>query len=140
MVNQQIRARGIEAPAVLKAMRKVERHRFVPADVTHMAYDDHALPIGSGQTISQPYIVAYMTEAADITSRETRLRGISMTFALESLGLVLGPVLGGVFSEYGLAQSAFIAAGIAAACLVLTLFAFRETRDPTAAVHATLRS
>ena len=73
MVNQQIRARGIEAPAVVKAMHKVERHRFVPAEVRHMAYDDHALPIGSGQTISQPYIVAYMTEAADITSRETVL-------------------------------------------------------------------
>jgi len=73
MVNQQIRARGIEAPAVLKAMHKVERHRFVPAEVRHMAYDDHALPIGSGQTISQPYIVAYMTEAADITARETVL-------------------------------------------------------------------
>jgi protein-L-isoaspartate(D-aspartate) O-methyltransferase len=73
MVDQQIRTRGITSPAVLKAMRKVERHLFVPQEVRHMAYDDHALPIGAGQTISQPYIVAYMTEAADISPRETVL-------------------------------------------------------------------
>jgi len=73
MVDQQIRARGIKAPAVLKAMREVPRHRFVPAAVRHMAYNDHALPIGSEQTISQPYIVAYMTEAADISPGETVL-------------------------------------------------------------------
>jgi protein-L-isoaspartate(D-aspartate) O-methyltransferase len=70
MVADQIRARGIRAPAVLTAMRKVPRHRFVPAEVTHMAYNDHAVPIGSGQTISQPYIVAYMTEAAEISPRD----------------------------------------------------------------------
>jgi protein-L-isoaspartate(D-aspartate) O-methyltransferase len=73
MVNQQLRPRGIKAPAVLTAMRKVERHRFVPEEVRDMAYNDHALPIGSGQTISQPYVVAYMTEAADISPRETVL-------------------------------------------------------------------
>ncbi|HMF88179.1 MAG TPA: protein-L-isoaspartate(D-aspartate) O-methyltransferase [Gemmatimonadaceae bacterium] len=70
MVDDQIHARGIKAPAVLTAMRKVPRHRFVPAEVTHMAYNDHAVPIGSGQTISQPYIVAYMTEAAEISPRD----------------------------------------------------------------------
>jgi protein-L-isoaspartate(D-aspartate) O-methyltransferase len=70
MVDEQIRARGIEAPAVLNAMRKVPRHQFVPPAVRHMAYNDHPLPIGSGQTISQPYIVAYMTEAAEISPRE----------------------------------------------------------------------
>jgi protein-L-isoaspartate(D-aspartate) O-methyltransferase len=70
MVDDQIRARGIRAPAVLTAMRKVPRHRFVPVEVTHMAYNDHAVPIGSGQTISQPYIVAYMTEAAEISPRD----------------------------------------------------------------------
>jgi protein-L-isoaspartate(D-aspartate) O-methyltransferase len=70
MVDDQIRARGIRAPAVLTAMRKVPRHRFVPAEVTHMAYNDHAVPIGLGQTISQPYIVAYMTDAADISRRD----------------------------------------------------------------------
>lgn len=66
MVRTQIRARGIEAEEVLRAMRSVPRHRFVPASVTEMAYLDQPLPIGGGQTISQPYIVAYMTEAARI--------------------------------------------------------------------------
>ena len=66
MVEQQIVPRGIKAPAVLAAMRKVPRHRFVPGSAVGFAYEDHPLPIGSGQTISQPYIVAYMTEAADI--------------------------------------------------------------------------
>jgi protein-L-isoaspartate(D-aspartate) O-methyltransferase len=73
MVNQQIRARGVRTPAVLNAMRKVERHRFVSEEMRDMAYNDHALPIASGQTISQPYIVAYMTEAADISPHETVL-------------------------------------------------------------------
>ncbi|MDQ3673442.1 MAG: protein-L-isoaspartate(D-aspartate) O-methyltransferase [Gemmatimonadota bacterium] len=70
MVEQQIRARDVRAPAVLRAMLEVPRHRFVPSAVTHLAYDDHPLPIGSRQTISQPYIVAYMTEAADISAGE----------------------------------------------------------------------
>lgn len=66
MVESQIEARGIKAPAVLAAMRKVPRHRFVSLAAVNLAYEDHPLKIGSGQTISQPYIVAYMTEAADI--------------------------------------------------------------------------
>lgn len=70
MVDQQIRARDIKDTAVLRAMLTVPRHRFVPAAVRHLAYEDHPLPIGVGQTISQPYIVAYMTEAADISPGE----------------------------------------------------------------------
>jgi protein-L-isoaspartate(D-aspartate) O-methyltransferase len=62
MVRQQIERRGIKDPLVLKAMRTVKRHEFVPADQTNNAYEDRPLPIGYGQTISQPYIVAYMTE------------------------------------------------------------------------------
>ena len=62
MVNDQIAARGITDPAVLRAMRKVQRHRFVPANQVTNAYQDSPLPIGEDQTISQPYIVAYMTE------------------------------------------------------------------------------
>ena len=62
MVEGQIEARGIADPRVLAAMRKVPRERFVPADLAARAYDDRPLPIGQGQTISQPYIVAYMTE------------------------------------------------------------------------------
>ncbi len=61
MVAEQIEARGITDPAVLAAMRAVPRHRFVPADMRALAYNDSPLPIGSGQTISQPFIVALMT-------------------------------------------------------------------------------
>jgi protein-L-isoaspartate(D-aspartate) O-methyltransferase len=66
MVKEQIEARGITDRRVLEVMRKVRRHLFVPAPLQNSAYDDSPLPIGQGQTISQPYIVAYMTEAAKI--------------------------------------------------------------------------
>lgn len=62
MVDRQIRARGIADPRVLAAMGKVPRHVFVPEAVRREAYEDHPVPIGFGQTISQPFIVAYMTE------------------------------------------------------------------------------
>jgi protein-L-isoaspartate(D-aspartate) O-methyltransferase len=62
MVSDQILARGVSDARVLDAMRKVPRARFVPAHLAPRAYDDAPLPIGEGQTISQPYIVAYMTE------------------------------------------------------------------------------
>lgn len=62
MVKQQIEERGVTDPAVLKAMRTVKRHEFVPSAQVDFAYEDRPLPIGYGQTISQPYIVAYMTE------------------------------------------------------------------------------
>ncbi len=65
MVNQQIAARGIRNPLVLGALRRVPRHEFVPPEWRDSAYGDWALPIGEGQTISQPYIVAFMTEAID---------------------------------------------------------------------------
>jgi protein-L-isoaspartate(D-aspartate) O-methyltransferase len=63
MVETQIAARGVTDPAVLAAMRAVPRHRFVPEALRPRAYDDTPLPIGEGQTISQPYIVAVMTSA-----------------------------------------------------------------------------
>ena len=63
MVNDQIRARGISDKNVLQAMTKVPRHLFVPEPYTESAYEDMPLPIGLDQTISQPYIVAFMTEA-----------------------------------------------------------------------------
>jgi protein-L-isoaspartate(D-aspartate) O-methyltransferase len=66
MVNEQILLRDVADPAVLAAMRKVPRERFVPAELASRAYDDTPLAIGYGQTISQPYIVAYMTEAAGV--------------------------------------------------------------------------
>jgi protein-L-isoaspartate(D-aspartate) O-methyltransferase len=62
MVQQQIESRGIRDPRVLAAMRQVPRHEFVPAEFHSDAYDDRPLGIGYGQTISQPYIVALMTE------------------------------------------------------------------------------
>jgi protein-L-isoaspartate(D-aspartate) O-methyltransferase len=64
MVKEQIELRGIKDENVLNAMRKVERHKFVPVDERKYAYADHPLPIGYNQTISQPYIVAIMTELA----------------------------------------------------------------------------
>jgi protein-L-isoaspartate(D-aspartate) O-methyltransferase len=67
MVEQQIRQRGVTDPRVLDAMRTVPRERFVPPELLHQAYDDGPLPIGGGQTISQPYIVAYMTEALKVS-------------------------------------------------------------------------
>jgi protein-L-isoaspartate(D-aspartate) O-methyltransferase len=66
MVRRQIEARGVGDPAVLRAMRAVPRHRFVPEAPPEAAYTDRPLPIGYGQTISQPYIVAFMAEAAAI--------------------------------------------------------------------------
>jgi len=63
MVDEQLRARGIRDPRVLDAMTRVPRHAFVPAAGRDEAYGDHPLPIGHGQTISQPYIVAFMSEA-----------------------------------------------------------------------------
>jgi len=62
MVDRQLRGRGISDPAVLEAMQAIPRHLFVPENALRSAYDDHPLPVGYGQTISQPYIVAYMTE------------------------------------------------------------------------------
>jgi protein-L-isoaspartate(D-aspartate) O-methyltransferase len=65
MVSAQIEARGVKNRKVLDAMRKVERHKFVPKNYMNSAYEDYPLPIGEGQTISQPYIVALMTEVLD---------------------------------------------------------------------------
>ena len=62
MVKSQIEKRGVKDPATLTALRKTPRHLFVPANSLADAYDDRPLPIGYGQTISQPYIVAFMTE------------------------------------------------------------------------------
>jgi protein-L-isoaspartate(D-aspartate) O-methyltransferase len=73
MIETQIVAREVRDAAVLQAMRRVPRHLFVPDDLRPFAYDDRPLPIGRGQTISQPYIVAYMTEALQLTPAHTVL-------------------------------------------------------------------
>jgi protein-L-isoaspartate(D-aspartate) O-methyltransferase len=75
MVASQIAARGIRDPRTLAAMRKVPRHRFVPTASMSQAYEDYPLPIGFAQTISQPYIVAFMTEALGLQGGETVLEG-----------------------------------------------------------------
>lgn len=66
MVKMTIEARGVESPDVLRAMLSVPRHAFVPEEYIPYAYRDHPLPIGYGQTISQPYIVAWMTELLEL--------------------------------------------------------------------------
>ena len=66
MVKSQIRSRGVEQKEVLDALLKVPRHLFVPEHLRESAYSDQPLPIGLGQTISQPYIVAYMTELLEL--------------------------------------------------------------------------
>ncbi len=68
MVDEQLRARDIRSAPVLEAMRTVPRHVFVPEPQRALAYSDSPLPIGHGQTISQPYIVAFMTQALDVAS------------------------------------------------------------------------
>jgi protein-L-isoaspartate(D-aspartate) O-methyltransferase len=70
MVENQIKMRGIYSDKVLEAMMKVRRHLFVPLEKQAFAYEDRPLSIGHGQTISQPYIVALMSEAASLTGRE----------------------------------------------------------------------
>ncbi|MGD2028340.1 MAG: protein-L-isoaspartate(D-aspartate) O-methyltransferase [Desulfobacterales bacterium] len=70
MVSSQIRSRGISDEKVLNAMSQVLRHRFVPEELVSQAYADHPLPIGQGQTISQPYIVALMTEKLKVTGND----------------------------------------------------------------------
>jgi len=73
MVELQLRARGIYDERVLAAMARVPRHEFVSEEYWNQAYEDHPLPIGEGQTISQPYIVAIMLQAASLSGAETVL-------------------------------------------------------------------
>jgi protein-L-isoaspartate(D-aspartate) O-methyltransferase len=95
MVEGQIAARGVRDPLVLKAMSEVPRHLFVPAGVIDQAYEDHPLPIGEGQTISQPYIVAFMTECLALKGGEKVLEvGTGSGYQ----AAVLGRIAGGVFS------------------------------------------
>ncbi len=70
MVVQQIRSRGLKNPRVTDVLGRIPRHRFVPLDLRTRAYDDCPLPIGEDQTISQPYIVALMTDALDLSGNE----------------------------------------------------------------------
>ena len=70
MVKNQIKARGGKDPRVLAALLKVERHLFIPPENRNFSYQDYPVPIGEGQTISQPYIVAFMTEELELKGQE----------------------------------------------------------------------
>lgn len=93
MIDTQIRARGVHDPLVLAAMAKVPRHVFVPPGLRAQAYADEPLPIGQGQTISQPYIVAYMTEALELKGGEKVLEiGTGSGYQTAVLAEVAGEV------------------------------------------------
>ncbi len=93
MVQRQIADRGVRSEIVLDAMRKVPRERFLPGGDGIFAYDDSPLPIGQGQTISQPYIVAYMVEALDLEGGEKVLEiGTGSGYAAAVLAEIAGEV------------------------------------------------
>jgi protein-L-isoaspartate(D-aspartate) O-methyltransferase len=93
MVSEQIEYRGITDPRVLAAMREVPRHLFVPQDLRSKAYTDRPLPIGAGQTISQPYIVALMTEVLSLTASSRVLEvGTGSGYQAAVLAAVAGDV------------------------------------------------
>ena len=93
MVKEQVAARGVRDPVVLGAMRTVPRHLFVPPDVREEAYGDFPLPIGEGQTISQPYVVAVMTESVGLGKRDKVLEvGTGSGYQAAVLSLLAGSV------------------------------------------------
>ncbi len=93
MVETQIRQRGVSDSTVLQAMLSVPRHHFVPEELLDYAYDDSPLPIGFNQTISQPYIVAYMSELLNIDSSHTVLEiGTGSGYQAAILSLLAGTV------------------------------------------------
>jgi len=102
MVRDQLELRGIRDARVLAAMRAVPRHEFVPDGLRHLAYEDGPLPIGEGQTISQPYIVAFMAEALALAGSERVLEvgsgsgyaaAVLSRLAADVYGIELEPVL-----------------------------------------------
>ena len=93
MVARDLAARGISDPAVLRVMGELPRERFIAADLAHLAYDDCALPIDDDQTISQPYIVALMTEALELGPDDRVLEiGTGSGYAAAVLGRIAGTV------------------------------------------------
>jgi protein-L-isoaspartate(D-aspartate) O-methyltransferase len=95
MVQRQIEARGIHDPAILNAFREVPREEFVSPDYARNAYDDHPLPIEAGQTISQPYIVALMIAAAEISADDSVLEiGAGSGYAAAVMSRIAREVIG----------------------------------------------
>ena len=94
MVQRHLKGRGISDPAILDAFRMVPRERFIPVELTPFAYDDGPLPIGQGQTISQPYIVALMIEAAAIKAGDRVLEvGAGSGYAAAVMSRIAGDVV-----------------------------------------------
>ena len=95
MVERQIRRRGIDDPAVLAAFRQVPREDFVPEAIREFAYEDGPLPIGQGQTISQPYIVALMIDAAEVSPGDRVLEvGAGSGYAAAVISRIAASVVG----------------------------------------------
>jgi protein-L-isoaspartate(D-aspartate) O-methyltransferase len=95
MVDRQLRRRGIDEPEILDAFRAVPREAFIGRGYQHLAYGDHPLPIEAGQTISQPYIVALMIEAAAIRPGDTLLEvGSGSGYAAAVISLIAARVIG----------------------------------------------
>jgi protein-L-isoaspartate(D-aspartate) O-methyltransferase len=93
MVEEQVKARGVKNPSVLAAMLQVPRHQFVPDAVRAQAYADHPLPIGEGQTISQPYIVALSSELLNVEEHHKVLEiGTGSGYQAAVLSLMSGEV------------------------------------------------
>jgi protein-L-isoaspartate(D-aspartate) O-methyltransferase len=93
MIERHLKARGVSDPAVLRAMAEVPREAFVPETMVHMAYDDSPLPIGEGQTISQPYIVAVMTELLELRRQDRVLEiGTGSGYAAAVLSRIVNAV------------------------------------------------
>ncbi len=93
MVSQYVAGRGVRDPLVLEAMNSVPRELFVPADLQNLAYEDAPLPIAAGQTISQPYIVAYMVEALNLEAGDRVLEiGAGSGYAAAVLARIAGKV------------------------------------------------
>src|SRR6188472_73524 len=106
MVARQLEARGIRNPAVLAAMAEVPRERFVSEQLAEFAYEDGPLPIGEEQTISQPYIVALMIEAADLAPGERVLEvGAGSGYAAAVISRIAGRVFA-IERHAALAESA----------------------------------
>jgi protein-L-isoaspartate(D-aspartate) O-methyltransferase len=106
MIKEQLETRGLHNQAVLDAMRAVPREEFVPEQLRRLAYDDRPLPIAEGQTISQPYIVAYMTEALELGGSERVLEiGTGSGYAAAILSRLV-PMVQSVERLAGLAAAA----------------------------------
>lgn len=95
MVEDQIVRRGVRDPAVLAAMRTVPREAFTPSELADEAYEDRALPIGEGQTVSQPFVVALMLAAANLTAGDRVLEvGVGSGYAAAVISRIAGKVFG----------------------------------------------